>query len=296
MRYGSKEKLFFTNEIDNCVPKIEPSSTSPTAPMTTQATVIHNGSKVNGHMMPGRAEGTMKPLLHSILQTDSAAPFTKKPSVAYQIEYNSNIYNPEAINSMASSSSYATTFTPTKPTLRPMSMKTTIKTYTASLPSTLEESTQDQEKQVLYVQPEIHAVWPVYNLIIEGHSKVKTYGLKNDDKVGKNLPNIRPIQPKENPIVKSVTNLYEGPKFRVKQSNQKTLNEFLGKNSKSDKKSAMTSLFSLLDSSFGNFLSDENIDKVRHESETKIVENEKENSEKRKRSLSEEEKRWRTSF
>lgn len=238
--------------------------------MATQ-TVKHNGLKANGHMTPSRAEDTTKPLLQSILQTEAAAPFTKRPSVAYQIEYTSNIYNPEAINSMASSSSYATTFTPTKPTLRPMSIKTTIKA------STSVEAATGQEMQKLYVQPEIHAGWPVYNLIIEGHSKVKTYGLKNENSVGKNMPNIRPIQPKENPIV---TISDEGPKFSVKQSNQKALNEFFGKNSKSDKKSAMTSLLSLLDSSFGNFLSDENIDK-RNESENKIVENETGNSEKR---------------
>lgn len=176
---------------------------------------------------------TTKPLLHSILQTETAAPFTKKPSSVYQIEYTSNIYNPEAINSMASSSSFTTTFTPTKPSIRPVSIKATTKT------STTIQSPTESDEQKHYVQPEVHMGWPVFNLIIEGHSKVKTYGSKNDDPIGNRLPNIRPIQAKENPIVEHVTN------------NESTRPEFLKAKSK---QTAMTSLLSLLDGSFGNFL------------------------------------------
>lgn len=230
--------------------------------------------------MPSRVESAhkdnTKPPLQSILQTEIAAPFSKKPSGAYRIEYTSNIYNPEAINSMATSSSNAATFIPTMPTLRPTSMKTTIKTNTVQSSSTLVKTTSEQEKQKLHVQQKIHAGWPIYNLIIEGHSKVKTYGLKNDDAVGNSLPMIRLVQPKKNPIVKHVTNP-EGPEFKVKhlQSNKKTLNEFFSKNSREDKKSAITSLLSLLDSSFGNFLSDAATNMVHNENENKIVKNEK---------------------
>lgn len=259
--------------------------------MSTQTAVKHNGLATKGHMMPSTHKDTTKPLLQSILQTETAAPFTKKPSAAYQIEYTSNIYNPEAINSMASSSSHDTTFTPTKPTFRPMSMKTTIKINPVPLPSTsattsttTTTTTGVHEEQSLYVQPDIHSGWPIYNLIIEGHSKVKTYGLKNEDAIGNNLPKIRPVQAKENPIVERVTNSEEGPEFNVKhlQSNQNVNNKYFNKNSDSDKKSAMTSLLSLLDSSFANFLTDESDDKVRLESENKIVENEKKISEKHK--------------
>lgn len=97
----------------------------------------------------------------------------------------------------------------------------------------------ESDEQKHYVQPEVHMGWPVFNLIIEGHSKVKTYGSKNDDPIGNRLPNIRPIQAKENPIVEHVTN------------NESTRPEFLKAKSK---QTAMTSLLSLLDGSFGNFL------------------------------------------
>ena len=261
--------------------------------MSAQTTVKHNDPKttVNGqHMMPSKIENThkdtTKPLLQSILQTETATPFTKQPSSVYQIEYTSNIYNPEAINSMATSSSNAEAFVPTKPTLRP-AMKTTLKTslepLTLTTTSALTIDRDEQKKH--YVVPDMQAGWPVYNLINEGHSKVKTYGLKSDDEIGSIMPKIRPVQGKKNPIVERVTNSDEGPEFNVKhlKAGKKDFSKFLTKTEDSkDSDSAMTSLLSLLDSSFGNFLSDESFDKVRHESEKKIVKIEKENLERRK--------------
>lgn len=254
--------------------------------MSTQTTVKYDGPAQNGHMMPSKVENfhkdTTKPLLQSILRTETASPFTKRPSSMYPIEYTRNIYNPEAINSMASSSSHETTFTPTKPTIRPMSWKTTTKTSLVPLSSPTTATASKHEEENQYVQPEMHFGWPVYNLIIEGHSKVKTYGLKNDDIIESNLPKIRPIIAKENPIVERVTHSDEGPEFHVKHlsSNQKGQNKL--KKPEEDKKSAMTSLLSLLNSSFGNFLSDESIDNMQYESENKIKKNEKGNSEKHK--------------
>lgn len=255
--------------------------------MSTQTTVKvkHNDPKttVNGHMMPSEMENahkdTTKPLLQSILQSETAAPFTKKPSSVYQIEYTSNIYNPEAINSMATSSS---TFVPTKPTHRPTPMKTTMKTSLEPSTTSSAVTTEQEEQKQHYVLPDMQANWPVYNLIIEGHSKVKTYGLKSDDEIGNNMPKIRPVQAKDNPIVERVTNSDGGPEFNVKhlRGNKKELGKFQRKTEDGKKsESAMDSLLSLLDSSFGNFLSDETVDKVRHESEKK---NEKENLERRK--------------
>lgn len=180
-------------------------------------------------MSPSLNRDTTKPLLHSILQTESATPFTKKPSSVYQIEFTSNIYNPEAINSMVSSSS---SFMPAKTTIRPISIKAT----------TVSNNNNDNQEKY-FVQPELHMPWPVYNLIIEGHSKVKTYGTKNDDPLGNNMPKIRLIEPKENPIVErvidtaAVDNRPEYTKQKIKT-----------------KQSSMTSLLSLLDGSFGNFL------------------------------------------
>jgi len=199
---------------------------------------------MNSHAMMSSSSSssskkTTKPLLHSILQSESAVPFsfTMKPSSTYQIEYTSNIYSPEAINSMATSST--TTFvTPTKPSARPMSMKTTNKMII---------STTERDEHKHYVQPDMHVGWPVYNLIIEGHSKVKTYGLKNNDPLALSMPKIRPIQPKENPIVEHVTNSYDdGPEYKLQQRQ------------KPKKESTMESLLSILDGSFGNLLTSNN--------------------------------------
>lgn len=254
--------------------------------MSTQTTVKHNSPKVIEHTMtPSRIENTetTKPLLQSILQTETASAFTKKPSHAYQIEYTSNIYNPEDINSMAASSSKATTFVPTKPTLRPMSMKTTTKSHEVATTSSTPTSSEQFKQKENYVQLETYAGWPVYNLIIEGHSKVKNYGLKNEDEIESNLPKIRPVQGKENPIVERVTKPDEGPEFNVKhlQTKKKESEKYL-KSSEGNKKSAMTSIWSLLDSSFGSFMSDESTVTSQLESENKIVKHKKQNSETRK--------------
>lgn len=233
--------------------------------MSTQTTVKHNGPVVNGHMMPSRVESTetSKPLLQSILQSETASPFMKKPSNVYQIEYTSNIYNPEAINSMAMSSSHATTFTPTISTNRPVSFETTIKNNAVSSSSTLSSLAFEREEKNHFVPPEIQAGWPIYNLIIEGHSKVKTYGLKNNDAIENNLPKIRSIQGKKNPIVERITK-DEGPEFIPKpfRGNEKVNDKILN-SSGADKNAAITKLLNFLDTSFGNFLSDENVGKVR---------------------------------
>jgi hypothetical protein len=217
---------------------------------------------------PSANRDTTKPLLHSILQTETAAPFTKKPSSVYQIEFTSHIYNPEAINSMATSS-YSTTFMPTKPSIRPASIKATTKASSHAHSSFTHAAAPTTDENEKYFVPEVHMGWPVYNLIIEGHSKVKTYGSKNDDPLGSSMPKIRPIQPKENPIVEHVTD-DAAVDSRPEYGKQKI------------KKTAMTSLLSLLDGSFGNFLGGDSGDGGREEEEEE-EENEKREMENKKR-------------
>lgn len=254
--------------------------------MSTQTTVKHNSPKVIEHtMVPSRTENTesSKPLLQSILQTETASAFTKKPSNAYQIEYTSSIYNPEDINSMAASSSKLTTFVPTKATVRPMSIKTTTKTN-EMITSTSPKNSEHAKNNENYVQPETYAGWPVYNLIIEGHSKVKNYGLKNIDEIESNLPKIRPVQGKENPIVERVTKNDEGPEFNFKHlQTKKSDSEKNVKISNENQKSTMTSIWSMLDSSFGNFLSGESSDISQLESSgNKVGKLNKQNTERRR--------------
>lgn len=234
-----------------------PSAVTTSRPMTMAINEQNPfGSSNNVYMKShgiASSKETTKPLLHSILQTETAAPFsfTKKPSSAYQIEFTSNIYSPEAINSMATSSTTttivksSTMLPPTQPSVRPVPVKTTNKMII---------STTERDEHKHYVQPDnMHVGWPVYNLIIEGHSKVKTYGLKNDDPLALNMPKIRPVQAKENPIVEHVTNNNnnnnkpdDGPEYKV-QPKQKP-----------KKESTMESLLSILDGSFGNLLTSGN--------------------------------------
>lgn len=249
------------------------SQKSGTSPATTTAImeVIMNGqmpftsssssSNNNGITGSSSSKETTKPLLHSILQTETAAPFsfTMKPSSIYQIEYTSNIYNPEAINSMATSSS-TTAFVPYSSSPE-MPMKITTTTTTTKSPvrpikttTKMTISTSERDELKHYVQPDMHSAWPVYNLIIEGHSKVKTYGLKNDDPLAHSMPKIRPIQASKNPIVEHVTAADEGPEFKRKIQNQHQPQQ---KQQTHRKESTMESLLSLLDGSFGNFLTDE---------------------------------------
>lgn len=236
-------------------------------PTTTAAITL---SSVRSSSNSGDKE-TAKPLLHSILRTESAAPFTKKPSSVYQIDFKSpNIYNPEAINSMATASS-TTAFVPTQPTkpsVRPVLLKATTKISPPSaMMMTISTAERDQQKH--YVQPDMHVGWPVYNLIIEGHSKVKNYGLKNDDPLEQMMPKIRPIQGKDNPIVERVTSPNDAPEYVKSQqssmSHQHGENKKHSSNGKQQPAMTMTSLLSLLDGSFGNFLTTEEENRNQYE-------------------------------
>jgi hypothetical protein len=244
------------------------SSSTPTFPVTSTTTTTFQLYNKNENR-PSTNRDTTKPLLHSILQTETAAPFTKKPSSVYQIEFTSHIYNPEAINSMATSS-YSTTFMPTKPSIRPVSIKATTKasSHAHSSLTHIAAAATAAENEKYYV-PEVHMGWPVYNLIIEGHSKVKTYGSKNDDPLGGSMPKIRPIQPKENPIVEHVI---DDEDSRPEYGRQKIKKE-------ANKQTAMTSLLSLLDGSFGNFLGGEDVsgggEEEKKEEEEREMENKK---------------------
>lgn len=180
------------------------------------------------------------PVLSSILKSETASPFVKAPSSAYQIEYTSNIINPEAINSLAMSEEI--TFGQTQTTSYPDLPKTTIESNGIQSTSQI---TMVSEGKRRYVQPETYSGWSAHNLIIEGHSKVKTYGLKNDDPIENNLPKIRPIQAKENPIVERVD---QGPEFNIKHLETKNHN-FL-KSSDGGKNSVISNLLSLFDTSF----------------------------------------------
>lgn len=115
-----------------------------------------------------------------------------------------------------------------------------------------------------YKQPEKPMAGPMY-LIIQGHSKVKTYG--QPDGNGKMQPKIVPVASTVDPVVTHVVSEHEnGQKYEVKHLHKKQEDKepLLGPITRetsmaSMKKNAtatptMSSLLSLLDSSFGDFL------------------------------------------
>lgn len=247
--------------------------------MSMNIQMMSNGFNVNAAGPAAMDFKKQKPFLQTILQTETAAPFTKIPSTAYQIEYTSNFFNPQVINSMATTS--YPSFIPTEPTTRPSSIRTTTMkqqtTMTAPKSTTTASSTTTTEvPEMSFHNPEMQAGWPVFHLIIEGHSKVKTYGL-NDASVERNLPKIRPIQPRGDPVVRHVTNTDESPEYHPKHlhSPKKDPNKYFQKQDQ-NKKSAMSNLLSLLDGSFGKYLENDS------NSDVKNVKNKKENSENNK--------------
>uniref|UniRef100_A0A1B0CZB6 Uncharacterized protein n=1 Tax=Phlebotomus papatasi TaxID=29031 RepID=A0A1B0CZB6_PHLPP len=98
-----------------------------------------------------------------------------------------------------------------------------------------------------YNQPPAPISGPMY-LIIEGHSKVKTYS-SSDPPDGKHHANIVPVVSTEDPVVRRVVNdEVKHLHFRAPEVKRKPL---------PTRTSAMDSLLSLLDVSFGSLLSEE---------------------------------------
>ncbi|GAB0098457.1 hypothetical protein DMENIID0001_141940 [Sergentomyia squamirostris] len=102
-----------------------------------------------------------------------------------------------------------------------------------------------------YNQPQAPIPGPMY-LIIEGHSKVKTYS-SSDALDGKHHANIIPIVSTEDPVIRRVIN--DDAPTGIKHLHYKQP-EVRRKPTPPAKTSAMDSLLSLLDVSFGNFLTE----------------------------------------
>jgi hypothetical protein len=212
-----------------------------------------------------------RPLLQQALQSE-AAPFSIQPSTMIK-EYSLSYYNPQVINSMEfrptpSSTSPYMTYSTTPSTKYHHTMAASASTpkflptvtpktvHDSTTSTTLNPSMTTDSLFSHYKQPNQPMRGPMY-LIIQGHSKVKTYGLKNNDTV-KNLPKIVPIKVNEDPVIKHVVNQDEtGTEMTIKHlhtNREKTSGDQLVE---VQQPSAMESLLSLLDTSFGNLLVDE---------------------------------------
>lgn len=122
-----------------------------------------------------------------------------------------------------------------------------------------------------YKQPEKPMPGPMY-LIIEGHSKVKTYGGPSTSS-GRREPNFIPVQSTVDPVVVRVVNEDDGGKYEVrhlhyKQPTPEDQEAETEKNTPPTESKAkpnankMSSLLSLLDTSFGDFFSAKEVTSV----------------------------------
>lgn len=199
-----------------------------------------------------------KPFLQSLLQHEQQN-YSPKP-------YQSTVTNRTPImtttpTTKISSTTMKTTTTPAPPapayhpmivqsieitTIAPISSPSTIFTPTVLPPSMTTDSLFSH-----YKQPSQPLTGPMY-LIIEGHSKVKTYGLRDEE--AKHIPKIVPVKPKKNPVIKHVVSEDDnGTEVLVKHLHQKQEDKKIAEKPKlENKKSTMDNLLSFLD--FGSFM------------------------------------------
>lgn len=170
---------------------------------------------------------------------DSAAPFTKPTDSPLDSIVDANSINYEFTyeTTLATATTKQTTTTHAPLPPPPSTTTTTTPTTTTSMYSRLEKPTKPPRGPM--------------SLIIEGHSKVKTYGQSFEDPKEKHRPKLVPIVGKADPVIRKVVNTNEegstlnvehlhtppNPKLETKKVEVK----------KEKEESAMSSLFSFLD-------------------------------------------------
>lgn len=208
--------------------------------------------------------------------------FAKLPSPFTKTTFDPTTFAPEIVD--AHSINYEFSYQTTQPTTT-TSTTTTTQAPLPPPPSTTEPSTTTTSTTSMYARftkptkPRSHM-----SMIIEGHSKVKTYGQGTaEDPKEKHKPKLVPILSKVDPVVRKVVNINENgetmevqhlhtPPNPKKEPKVVKVTETSPKKEKSPP-TAMDSLFSFFDSSFGGLLKDENgltnekevFRKVRHE-------------------------------
>ncbi|XP_058064942.1 transcription initiation factor TFIID subunit 12-like, partial [Anopheles bellator] len=166
-----------------------------------------------------------RPLLKTILQNEHSYPFTKTSMTSTVTEYTSSFYDPQNINAMAQtvfhppqtteyvqpskaplSNEIRTPFvTPVGPFVTTVSPPLTVRPATTTTTTASPVVTSTERIFSHYKQPATSAPMergPLY-LIIEGHSKVKTYGLNTNDTLMQ-LPRMVPVASTRDPIVRHV--------------------------------------------------------------------------------------------
>ncbi|ETN61883.1 hypothetical protein AND_006437 [Anopheles darlingi] len=167
-----------------------------------------------------------RPLLKTILQNEHSYPFTKTSMTSAVTEYTSTFYDPQNINAMAQTVFHppqTTEYLQTvpQPTKLVPQLSTDLRTpyvtpaapFVTPLPTQATSTGRPASHGQLHptVKPAVSdraaappPPPPLY-LIIEGHSKVKTYGLNTNDTLMQ-LPRMVPVASTKDPIVRHVVN------------------------------------------------------------------------------------------
>lgn len=190
--------------------------------------------------------------VHSLLQKEITYPVQQTtPQVI--LAYSPHIYESQSTKTTTNSVDHSKVNT----TMMEVTTATPITTTTPPLTSTSNAIYSYQKQPALPVRR------PMY-LIIQGHSKVKTYGNNNNNgnKTEKHEAKMVPVIPTDDPIVKHVVSLDSTVgEFQVKHLHKSQVNEVKHKTTtatsnkptKNKVTTPMVSLLSLLDSSLASF-------------------------------------------
>lgn len=219
------------------------------------------------HQQSSATHHRKKPWIHALLQREVTKP---APSITttttMSVEQSPNIFESHVTTVSAEHPSSVQFYKPdTRNDNLAASIEPMWETTTHFSPTIPPTTMTTDELFSHYKQPERPLMGPMY-LIIEGHSKVKTYG-QQDGIIGRTQPKIVPVASTVDPVIEHVVSKDEdGRTFEVKHLHTKqeeftTLssarlkaNSGAATNSTS---SSMDSLLSLLDTSFGDYLNNE---------------------------------------
>lgn len=203
-----------------------------------------------------------KPWVHSLLQTEiNYQPQSTTPQVI--LAYSPHIFE-------AHSAQFGNIKTSTEQSSVTVESKLNLPSTTKS---PVAQATDEPFSMYKHVQLTLPTRPPMY-LIIQGHSKVKTYGADYVEKDKKHEPKMVPVAPNKDPVVKHVVSEdRNGNEIQVKHLHKlhSTNSEIKAKSDKqqNEKTKKVTnlpmvqSLLSFLDTSFGNLSVDDNATKTK---------------------------------
>ncbi|XP_055600337.1 uncharacterized protein LOC129749396 [Uranotaenia lowii] len=268
-------------------PKYPDPAVNHVAPYQQQLNPSHQYTTTLRLTTPDGSGTPKKSFLQSILKNEKAYPFTKTTTTNSVTEYTSSYYDAQNINAMAttivhspqtteyivaeSSSALPTVSTDIKaPYVTATGLLAPFSTTTSTTMSPPPAVTADSLFSH-FDEPPAPPKGPLF-VVIEGHSRVKTYGLNTNGTLLQ-LPKMVPVVGSEDPVIRHVVHrdetgsAIEIPHVTMKPTTPKTMTTttppppssstakpLSSSEETSEERSAINSLLSLLDSSFGDYL------------------------------------------